>query len=141
MDLVMEAKNVNQQHSSHQLCGLPCKSTALRRSQLLLRKSCRGATWAASNVLTLKMRTIYAAALFDDTGATLDDLREAVTTSRTRNGSRGACSEARTRPQRRLSNPRSASRAPRPQAAAEACVSLSRTRTTLHTRGIGQMRV
>ena len=33
-----------------------------------------------SNVLTLKMRTIYAAALFDDTGATLDDLREAVTT-------------------------------------------------------------
>ena len=25
-------------------------------------------------------RTIYAAALFDDTGATLDDLREAVTT-------------------------------------------------------------
>ena len=33
-----------------------------------------------SNVLTLKMRTIYAEALFDDTGATLDDLREAVTT-------------------------------------------------------------
>ena len=31
-------------------------------------------------MLTLKMRTIYAAALFDDTGATLDDLREAVTT-------------------------------------------------------------
>ena len=32
------------------------------------------------NENTLKMRTIYAAALFDDTGATLDDLREAVTT-------------------------------------------------------------
>ena len=32
------------------------------------------------NDATLGMRTIYAAALFDDTGATLDDLREAVTT-------------------------------------------------------------
>ena len=30
--------------------------------------------------MCIRDRTIYAAALFDDTGATLDDLREAVTT-------------------------------------------------------------
>ena len=75
---------------------------------------------------TLRIRTVYARALYDDPGATLDDLREAVTMfddieriarrvlggahpltssierslrrSRTRNGSRGACSAARTRP-------------------------------------------
>ena len=33
-----------------------------------------------SNNLTLKMRTIYASALYRDDGATLDDLREAVST-------------------------------------------------------------
>ena len=33
-----------------------------------------------NNRLTLKMRTIYATALYHDAAATLDDLREAVTT-------------------------------------------------------------
>ena len=33
------------------------------------------------NKLTLKMRAVYAAALYEDSGATLDDLREAVETS------------------------------------------------------------
>ena len=33
-----------------------------------------------SHHLTLRMRTIYASALYMDSGATLDDLREAVTT-------------------------------------------------------------
>ena len=34
----------------------------------------------ADNRLTLQMRTNYALALYEDDGATLDDLREAVTT-------------------------------------------------------------
>ena len=33
-----------------------------------------------SNALTIRMRWSYALALYGDTGATLDDLREAVTT-------------------------------------------------------------
>ena len=33
-----------------------------------------------SHELTLKMRWVYAQAIYDDTGATLDDLHEAVTT-------------------------------------------------------------
>ena len=33
-----------------------------------------------SNTLTLKMRWVYARALYKDDGATLDDLREAATT-------------------------------------------------------------
>uniref|UniRef100_A0A7S3ZWX6 Tetratricopeptide repeat protein n=1 Tax=Pelagomonas calceolata TaxID=35677 RepID=A0A7S3ZWX6_9STRA len=33
-----------------------------------------------SNTITLRMRKVYAAALYLDTGATLDDLREAVET-------------------------------------------------------------
>jgi hypothetical protein len=33
-----------------------------------------------SHELTLRMRTLYAVVLYDNPGATLDDLREAVTT-------------------------------------------------------------
>ena len=33
-----------------------------------------------SNDLTLKMRSIYAGALYEDTGATLDDIHEAIST-------------------------------------------------------------
>ena len=39
----------------------------------------RGAFLGESNGLTLSMKQMYAMALYGDTGATLDDLREAVT--------------------------------------------------------------
>ena len=41
--------------------------------------------------ITLKMQWVYAAALFNDTDATLDDLREAVTTLEERMAGAGAC--------------------------------------------------
>ena len=64
----------------------------------LMRKNDAGArVLGESNELTLRMRGNYAAALSPDTAATLDDLREAVTTLEdAANGSRGACSGART---------------------------------------------
>ena len=48
---------------------------------------------------TLRMRLHYEKVLYLDAGATLDDLREAVTTLEERNGPRGVCSVPRTRPQ------------------------------------------
>ena len=36
--------------------------------------------YSESHEITLKMRSVYARTLFEDDGATLDDLREAVTT-------------------------------------------------------------
>ncbi len=54
-----------------------------------------------SNDLSLNTRLIYARALYKDDGATLDDLREAVTTlEEMLKGPRGACSGARIRSQK-----------------------------------------
>ena len=50
-----------------------------------------------SNELTVTLKKIYAEALYKDSGATLDDLLEAVIRSRRWNGPRGACSVARIR--------------------------------------------
>ena len=47
--------------------------------------------------ITLRMRWIYADVLYMDTSATPDDLREAVTSSRTRHGPRSAFSAVRIR--------------------------------------------
>ena len=49
-----------------------------------------------SDEITLKMRAMYAGALCNADGATLDDIREAVTTLEDTHGLRGACSVART---------------------------------------------
>ena len=49
---------------------------------MLLRKTTPVArrVFGERHLLTLKLRWIYARALYEDTGATLNDLREAVTT-------------------------------------------------------------
>ena len=53
-----------------------------KEAKALLRKPMRVArrVLGESHDLTLRMRKIYARALYEDPGATLDDLREAVTT-------------------------------------------------------------
>ena len=52
------------------------EAKALLRQTLPVARRVLGAT----DELTLKMRWTYACALYDDAGATLDDIREAVTT-------------------------------------------------------------
>ena len=97
---------------------------ALQEAKTLLRKTMPVARrfLGENDVLTLRMRWNYARALYQDDGATLDDLREAVTTleDTARTHRAGACSVARTRPRclasRRFVQPaKRASRAPRPR--------------------------
>ena len=80
-----------------------------------------------SHELTLRMRWIYAKALYLDPGATLDDLREAVTTLEETDGPRGACWAARTRSRWILGSP-----ARRHEKSAEC------PRRELHQRGHGR---
>ena len=60
---------------------------ALLRKTILVARRVLG----EPNILTLEMRQIYARALCENPAATLDDLREAVTTLGMWNGPRGAC--------------------------------------------------
>ncbi len=63
---------------AHSLLNLRC----FEEAKSLLRKTMPVArrVLGENNETTLRMRTIYAAAFYMDAGATLDDLREAVTT-------------------------------------------------------------
>ena len=63
---------------AHSLCSLK----RFEEAKSLFRKNIPVArrVLGEANMVTLKMRWLYAAALYIDDGATLDDLREAVTT-------------------------------------------------------------
>ena len=77
----------------------PCYLERFEEAKALLRKTMPVArrVLGESSETTLKMRWTYAAALYNNTGATLDDLREAATTLEDPERSRGAFWVARTR--------------------------------------------